>query len=461
VILSEVFERFVKESPLSVMGRGLMERLLNRQRLDEWFAATAEKQYTRELLFSSLFDIMSQVVCGTHRSVHAAYQASAEDIGVSITSLYNKLNALEPETSAALVRYAAGQAAPLIEELGGTLAEPLPGFRVKLLDGNCIEASEHRLKALRSQRAGALPGKSLVVYDPRLGLPIDVFPCEDGHAQERSLLHGVLPTVAAHDLWIADRNFCTRGFLSGLQHREAYFIIRQHGNLPWEAIGPGLRPAGDSPTGAISQQRVHVIDEQGEALILRRICVRLKRKTRDGDTHIYLLTNLPESIASAQQIAEFYRGRWTIETAFQHLTQHLNSEINTLGYPRAALFGFCIALVAYIIMATIKAAMRGVWGAQTIEQTVSGYYIADEISGTYRGMLIAIPEPEWQIFRTLTQSELVQLLRKLAASINLRRYKKHPRGPKKPSPKRVSNKNQPHVSTARLIANLKNNNSAP
>jgi hypothetical protein len=37
-------------------------------------------------LFSSLFDIMSQVVCGTHRSVHAAYQASAEDIGVSITS---------------------------------------------------------------------------------------------------------------------------------------------------------------------------------------------------------------------------------------------------------------------------------------------------------------------------------------------------------------------------------------
>jgi hypothetical protein len=92
VILSEVFERFVKESPLSVMGRGLMERPLNRQRLDEWFAVTAEKQYTRELLFSSLFDIMSQVVCGTHRSVHAAYQASAEDIGVSITSLYNKLN---------------------------------------------------------------------------------------------------------------------------------------------------------------------------------------------------------------------------------------------------------------------------------------------------------------------------------------------------------------------------------
>ena len=73
------------------------------------------------------------------------------------------------------------------------------------------------------------------------------------------------------------------------------------------------------------------------------------------------------------------------------------------------MFGFCVALVAYIILATIKAAMRGVWGAETVERTVSGYYIADEISGTYRGMLIAIPEVKWRIFRTLTHSELVRL----------------------------------------------------
>jgi len=34
---------------------------------------------------------MSKVVLGSHRSVHAAYQATEEDIGVSITSVYNKL----------------------------------------------------------------------------------------------------------------------------------------------------------------------------------------------------------------------------------------------------------------------------------------------------------------------------------------------------------------------------------
>jgi hypothetical protein len=61
-------------------------------------------------------------------------------------------------------------------------------------------------------------------------------------------------------VWIADRNFCTRSFLSGLHARGAYFIIRQHGTLPWEALGRGLRPAGKGPTGAILEQRVRVID---------------------------------------------------------------------------------------------------------------------------------------------------------------------------------------------------------
>ncbi|MDP2780379.1 MAG: hypothetical protein Q8O80_08225, partial [Devosia sp.] len=193
-MLSPIFEKFVEKSPISVMARGMIERVLNPSQLDQWFNETAEQQYTKELLFSTVFDIMSQVVCGSHHSVHAAYQASKEDIGVSVTSLYNKLNGIETNTSAELVRYAAQQVQPVIEKLGGTIRSPLPGLRIKLLDGNCIEKSQHRIQELRFISAGPLPGKSLVVYDPLLRLPIDVFPCEDGHAQERSLLKTVLLT---------------------------------------------------------------------------------------------------------------------------------------------------------------------------------------------------------------------------------------------------------------------------
>ena len=145
-MLPAIFDAFVKASPVSVMARGIMERFLNPDRLNAWFDSATDKQYTRDLLFSSLFDLMSQVVCGSHKSVHAAYQASAEEIGVSVVAVYDKLKRMDTDTSAELVRYAVSEATPLIEAVGGVQPELLPGYRVKLLDGNCLAASEHRIK---------------------------------------------------------------------------------------------------------------------------------------------------------------------------------------------------------------------------------------------------------------------------------------------------------------------------
>src|SRR5262249_37639107 len=118
----------------------------------------------------------------------AAYREQEDTVGASLISVYNKLNGVETHTSAAPVRYSATELRLLITQQDGKRAPWLPGYRVKILDGNCIEASEHRLKVLREVQAGALPGKFLVVYEPAHGLVSDVFPCEDGHTQERSLL---------------------------------------------------------------------------------------------------------------------------------------------------------------------------------------------------------------------------------------------------------------------------------
>jgi hypothetical protein len=397
---------------------------------------------------------MSQVVCGSRPSVNAAYQASKDEITVSITSLYNKLNGIEPNTSAELVRYAAGQIAPVIEKLGGTSQAPLPGFRVKLLDGNCIEKSQHRIKELRSIAAGPLPGKSLVVYDPVTRLPIDVFPCEDGHAQERSLLDRVQNTVKPNDAWIADRNFCTIEFTCQFESRDACFIIREHKKYPWQPVGKE-KLIGEIPTGKVYEQPILVCDHSGKQYNFRRIRITLKKETRDGDREIFIITNVPESAADARKIGQLYRDRWKIETAFQELSEYLNSEINTLGYPKAALFGFCVALVAHMIISVIKAAISSVHGIDTFEAKVSGYYIADEISATYRGMMIAIPSEEWLGFRSMTCYQLVNIFKELTANVKLSAYRKHKRGPKKPPQERKSLKDKPHVSTAKLIADRK------
>ena len=297
-MLGEVFERFVDHSPISVMVRGTLERVLGADPLDLWYERTAQKQYTRDLLFSTVYDLMSQVVFRIQPSVHAAYRAHEAQVGTSVVSVYNKLQEIETHTSAELVRYSARQLEPLIEHVGGAREPWLPGYQVKIVDGNAIEASEHRLKALRGVEAGALPGKSLVVYEPTAGLVSDVFPCEDGHAQERSLFAAVLGTVRAGDLWIADRNFCTREFLCDMDTRGASFVIRQHRGLPFEILSP-LHPLGRVETGHIAEQRVRVVDAQGGKHVCRRLRLKLNHATRDGATLLYILTNLPARRVSA------------------------------------------------------------------------------------------------------------------------------------------------------------------
>jgi IS4 transposase len=449
-VLGEIFHGFVEESPISVMVRGTLERVLGAEALDAWYEQTAQKQYTRNLLFSTVYGLMNEVVFCLKPSIHAAYQGRKQGVEASTVAVYSKLQGIETSTSAQLVRYSASALAPVVERLQGGRQPWLAGYRVKIIDGNCIEASDHRLKALRGLGAGALPGKSLVVFDPALGLVRDVFPCEDGHAQERALLGEVLPTIQAGELWLHDRNFCTREFLCGHVEREAFFISRQHQKLPFEEFS-AFRSAGRVETGKVAEQKIRVDDLQGQSHSFRRIRIELDEPTRDGDRVIYILTNLAAKAASAKTIARLYRKRWTIETAFQELEGHLHSEINTLGYPQAALFGFCVALVAYNALAIVWAALRSVHGAETVDKTLSGYYIANEIGETHRGMMIAIPQPHWEVFVEMSMARFVKTLRYLAGKVHLPAFRKHPRGPKKPATKRQSSKDQPHVSTARLL----------
>jgi IS4 transposase len=451
MLCDDVFEQFAHEAPVSVMVRATLENALNPQALDQLFEATAQRQYTRTLLFSSIVDLMGTVVCRIRPSINAAYQKHAPVLGVTRKAVYDKLDRLEPEIAAALVHHTATALEPVITAMGGELPGWLPGYRIKIVDGNHLAGTEHRLKELRTTGAGALPGHALVVLDPQRMLVTDVVLCEDGHAQERSLLDRILALVRPQDLWIEDRNFCTTGFVFGVVRRRASFVIRQHaGNLPWQFVGK-RRSCGRIDTGKVFEQTIRVAHEDGEILFLRRITVVLDRPTRDGDTEIHILTNLPATDARAKTIAELYRKRWTIETAFAELEATLEGEIDTLGYPKAALFAFCVALVSYNILSVVKAALRSVHGAKVVTEEVSGYYLADEVAGTYRGMMIAIPEDEWAVFHDLSPVALGQVLQDLARNVRLSEFRKHPRGPKRPQPKRRIVGRQNHVSTAKLL----------
>ena len=452
MLLGRVFDRFVQDSPITVMFRGALERALAIEQLDALFKDTAERQYQRTLLFSSVVDLMSLVVCKIRPSVRASYQALQEQMAVTLRAVYDKLDRLEPGISAALVQHSADRLLPVLRELKGGLKPLLRGYRVRILDGNHLAATEHRLKELRPLAAGPLPGQTLAVLDPQWQLITQVVPEEDGHAQERALLPAVLEMVEAKDAWIADRNFCTTDFLFGIHTRKASFIIRQHAqNLSWKRV-ERERARGRCDTGKLYEQMVELTGADGQRLRVRRITLKLDKPTRDGDWEIHILTNLPEWVANAKRIAALYQKRWKVEIAFGELTTILQCEVDTLAYPKAALFAFCVAIVAYNILSVVKGALRAVHGEETIEAELSPYYVADEVAGTYRGMMIAIPEQHWQIFAEMSAREMAQVLKKLAKEVRLEAFQKSPRGPKKPPTKKQYNKRQPHVSTARILA---------
>ena len=452
MLLDTIFAPFVKERPICVMARAILERLLDAQRIDALFARTAQRQYTRELMFSSLVHLMSEVVLGVHPTVHAGDQANKAAIGVSTTALYNKLDRVETGVSAALVRDSAELAEPVVKALRASHPRWLPGYQIKVLDGNHLASTEHRLKDLRGTWAAPLPGQALVVLDQQRMLITDVVLSEDGHAQERSLIAQVLQHVEADDLWIEDRNFCTLGLMFGMARRGAAFVVRQHGRLQGERLGHAIRK-GTTRSGPVYEQVMLVRDPaSGETMRVRRLTIQLQEPTRDGDTELHILSNVPGGRASAAQLARLYSKRWSIETAFFEITTTLSCEINTLGYPKAALFTFCLALLAYNAVSLIKASLRSAHSRKTVNDEVSSYYLSLEIGRTYDGMMIAIPAPHWALFRELSAQAFAEALRELASSVNLSRYQKHPRGPKKKPPERAAYQNGKHVSTAKLLA---------
>lgn len=326
------FENFAKNKPVSVMVRATLENTLSAKRLDDVFDRHAQQQYTGELLFSTVAELMGEVVLRIQPTINFAWRERKDEIGVTVKSVYDKLSGIEAVVSRAMVRETAKRKAAIIRQLGCLPKPVVSGYRTKIIDGNHLRHTDSRIGPLREVNVAPLPGKSLVILDPRLRLAIDVIPCLDGHAQERSLL--------------------------------------------------------------------------GEAL--------------------------------------------EIETAFQEMAENLEGEIETLGYPKAALFGFCMALVSYNLMSVVRAAVASQHGDEAAE-TFSTYYACHEVSQTTEGMSVVLPPKYWQErYGRLTPTQMAAELSQLAAQISLSKYRKNKwitkaRPPDKPKT------NRRHASTMRIL----------
>jgi hypothetical protein len=444
------FDRFIEQSAVSVMFRGLLEDALSNEAVDRVFQERATRQYSRELAFSTVVDVLALVVLRVHKSVNAVYAAKAVQVGTSVNALYDKLNGVEPAVCEGLVQTIAQRQAAVLRQCAAP-TELLAGYTVRIADGNHLAGTQHRLKELRSLGAAALPGQAMVVFDPQWQLAVDVIACPDGHANECTLLQTLAAKVNPGELWIADRGLCTSGFLADVAGAGACFCIRQHlGFLPGELVGR-RRTAGRIDSGQTFEQTLRFRAADGREHTVRRVTVQLDKPTRDGEREIHVLSNLPAKIP-AETIAALYADRWQIETAFGDVAVNLRGEINTLGYPSAALLGFSIGLVAYNLLSVIRRTLAEIHPDDCQDRKVSIYALADEVSGVYRGMAIAIDASHWQrAFAGQTAKQLGRRLRHLAEHVPIRRFLTHRYGPKRPPPERQSGGRGNHVSNHRIL----------
>jgi len=449
MVLPTSLEPFAKEAPAAVMTRIAIDWMIEGTSIDLILDEVSEGQYTREFLLGHFVQVMSDVACGFRKSPRAAFLKRQLDRVASISAFYRKLGRMEPAVPAAIVRETASRARELIAAAGGVLPEPIPGYGARILDGNILIGTDHRIAVSRSTRSATLPGMSLAVYEPTSGLVLDVILEENAHTQERALLDQVV--IEPGQLWIMDRNFCVRTFLFRILRRDAFFLVRWHAStLPFEPIKT-LRSVGRCDSGEIFEQDIWVDDPEceGRRYRLRRIVLQLDQPTREGETEIILITNLPKTV-SADLCCQTYHGRWKIEGHFQKLTDLLHCEIPTLGYPRAALFGFSMSVVAGNALAIVKGNLLAAHGEEMVNE-VSNYSLVNDVAEVYPGMMIAVPPSEWSFLHGCSVGQVAGLLSALAADVPVERMLRCKRGPKKPTTKKKSGSRIHHLATKKLL----------
>jgi hypothetical protein len=202
------------------------------------------------------------------------------------------------------------------------------------------------------------------------------------------------------------------------------------------------------------EQQVVITDSSGGQLTCRLITIELTNPTRDGDRQIQILSNLPSTV-SAAIIAASYRNRWQVENVNLELVKHFASEQKALGHPPATLFAYCISLVAYNVLAVAHASLRSAHGEVASPENLSSYYVAHSLASGWEATMLVDDKLWVKQYSCLNAAELAVELKAIAQHLDISKYQKHKRGPKKPPTPRTRYRNTPHVSTKRLLDDAK------
>ena len=433
-MIDQLIRKMAQKAPAATMFRALFERVFSEDSLEQIFRDHRQAQLESTILFSHLVGMLTGVVTGASKSVHASHQAS--EYPYSRQALYDKLRGVESPVSSALLRVSTHELLKVRSTFKMTRKDVIPGFHTYVIDGKSYNATEHRLLETRDDARAPLPGRAIALLDMRYEMFVDIECDLNAHRCERKIAEPLLERcLEPGALYIADRNFSDGVILGAIHRGGAYYIIRKHGACPsWREIpGEKRKIASRNEEGnKIFEQAIEVRLDDESWCRVRRVTVELTTPTRNGDMEIHLLTNLPKKVR-AKKIAAAYRERWTIENCFGHLTRAFNAEIKSLCYPQAAGLCFSLTLLLFNLTSFVRTMLleHGQYSDRYVITDVSYYYLADEIDRYYFAMEELVDASQWRIFGTMSLAAFKRFMKKTAQGAQLRKYRKHVRGPTK------------------------------
>lgn len=423
-----IVERFVEQSPMTIMTRLVLQCALH----DDWIdmAADADEEpddeSIRETLFALAVDAIAAIAAQTQMP-HAVPGHASSASGAAVAALHDGMSRWRAGWGRALVRDSVDLLLPVTAARADERGRTLGGMRLRVLDGtgdgcapggagcDCGRACDD---PARDAALGLTGARVLPVYDPELAMIVDLLPVERGRLHERAFVGAMLETVRPGELWIVDGRFDIDAIVSGWPRRGGAFVLRDDGGAACRPLG-GWRDAGPLDGGDVREQAVGIAGDGEAAGALRRIEWRGHGVDGHPGATVAVLTNLPADQFDACEVMQLARRRWRDALPFS-LEAVLGGASFGSVPARASLLASGIAALAYNAFSVMTRVISGALGLDERDAERVPSHIADGVTATYAGMMIALPPDWWRRYDQLPAATLGQIVRMLAVHVDPR-----------------------------------------
>lgn len=334
--------------------------LFSEERIAQLYERNRGSSYEDELSFHSIVQLMYSAVI-EHKAIGSeALKAAraADKLSVTDQAAYGKIRRVRQSLSNALV---CESIEPLMEMFPDSVKTRVPlcfnKYNVFGMDGKKLKDVAKRLKATRGVAGKLLGGKALVALSIHEQLVVAMSSSLDGEANDGPLVPDLLEQIHAWspelNIILADSQFCDLTTPRRILSFGSHFVMRYHPKVHFHVDPDAVGSKGKDNWGRPYVEEIGWLGKPGT-----KTCIRIRRivVTRENDKDLIFVTSLLDTETFAtSDVLELYGLRWTIETAFLHITKEFDLRHMIGSTAEATLFQFAVTLIIHNVMRLIQA----------------------------------------------------------------------------------------------------------